>query len=724
MNAPSPPDVLLVIVDDLRFDRLGCTGLSRAETPVLDRLAADGVLFTNAHAVTGWTLPSCATIVTGRVPSDHGLIHHDHRFGAPKIPTLLGDGWATYGIGNNGNLVPDTVSSDALDALGLERRPEVWKHFGWQDGFERYDWFPKQDKDGPFAAIIAWLENRVADTGPRFAMFHTNLVHDYDDDAPWCLDVERFLGRPLPNPLHKFRDGPWLWKDPPEGLSLADVDEGLLAKYDGGIAEFDRRLGAVLSHVDLRRTVVCVVSDHGEGFDGEHLRVHHCGRLHEDLLHIPVILRLPPGTPGAPAPGTRNHRPASLIDIAPTLLALAGSPDASLPGENLLDLPAERGLPGEDFGYLYLPPNDVSERLRRYEYKTYEVSLRSTLSGTRKTIEGRIGRQEWTEEYDLATDPLERINRARGAHGPTRKPQRAEGGLRAAVRDRSANSDEAQLCALPGSYPRVARRISSTRKLPPLERHRSYSELTDAEPITFIVAVDNPVELRRHVLSSACYAHDAHQWLFVENGGNRAYSSISRLYRDAVREARNDLVFYVHQDVLFPPDFEDRLHRALADLESRDARWGVIGAAGRAPFDAGAPDTEPANIGHWSDPHKYHKPRVPLPAEVQVLDELWLGVRRSSGLEFDADLPGFHCYGADLCMTARAAGRKSYVLDTPVIHKLFRPDGSLIERSEQSHKIEGRQTKAFRADFLQSADHVRTKWTRYLPIQSTCHLYE
>ena len=146
---PRPPDLLLLLVDDLRPDRLGCYGNARAETPFIDRMAREGVRFERCFSTCGWTLPGCASIVTGRPPSGHGLIHHDRRFEVPKIPALLAAPgatsspsgaapWATFGVGNNGNLVPDTISREALDAAGFERRPDVWKHFGWQEGFETY----------------------------------------------------------------------------------------------------------------------------------------------------------------------------------------------------------------------------------------------------------------------------------------------------------------------------------------------------------------------------------------------------------------------------------------------------------------------------------------------------------------------------------------------------------------------------------------------------------
>jgi hypothetical protein len=109
---------------------------------------------------------------------------------------------------------------------------------------------------------------------------------------------------------------------------------------------------------------------------------------------------------------------------------------------------------------------------------------------------------------------------------------------------------------------------------------------------------------------------------------------------------------------------------------------------------------------------------------VQILDELLMIVRADSGVTFDPDLPGFHCYGADLCLSARDKGMKSYVVDAPVVHKLFRPDGSLIETGDKTHKIASRQTEEFRADFMRSADYVRRKWAKYLPFEGTSYRWE
>lgn len=724
-------NLLLVIVDDLRADRLGCTGLARAETPFIDSLAKRGALFTRCFSASSWTLPACASIVTGRVPSDHGLIHHDRRFAKPKIPALL-PGYATFGVGNNGNFVPDDIPQATLDALKFERRPEMWKRFGWQEGFERYEWFHKELHEGPMRAFVEFHNGRQTDPRPWFAMLHTNIVHDYDMGRPWAIDCERFLGRPLCEPMRKFRDGPWVWKDVPAGMTDGEVTEEAIAKYDACIAECDQRLRQALDGIDLTTTVVVVVSDHGEGFDGTRDRVHHCGRLHDDLLRVPLIVV------GAGISPAVIDTPCSTIDVASTLVRIAGFDASSLPGADLRALPEKRTLHAEDFGYLYLPPNDVAERLRRYDYKDHEIETTAEIAWPEKRIAVRIDRQSWNERYDLELDPEERINFAVGAQGPTRRPEKDEGAIKAKLREWGSSSEGAASFTEHSEWNSFVRGVGSRRELPRSEPKASmrfgFAEArrnAEADPLSvlnkgrfvpmsFIVAVDDPVELRRHVLSSRCFQTGGHQWLFVDNRGNRAFSSISKLYVDATRRAKHELRCYVHQDVVFPPDWEHRVWRTLEHTPGFDVDWGVMGIAGRAPRTS---SDSPPNIGHWSDPHKYHEPTVPLPAEVQILDELLMIVRADSGLSFDPDLPGFHCYGADLCLSARDKGMRNYVVDAPVVHKLFRPDGTLIETGDKTHKIASRQTDAFRADFMRSADYVRRKWAKYLPFEGTAYAW-
>jgi hypothetical protein len=235
------------------------------------------------------------------------------------------------------------------------------------------------------------------------------------------------------------------------------------------------------------------------------------------------------------------------------------------------------------------------------------------------------------------------------------------------------------------------------------------------EPITFVVAVNDEEELRHNLLSSPVARSREHEWLLVENRGNDRYEGIARLYHEATERARNDLVFFLHQDVLLPEGWERRLFGQLADLEEVEPAWGVIGAVGALPP---VPGAKKELRGHWCDPSGYYR-LGPLPCEVQALDEQWLGIRKSRGVRFDPSLPGFHCYGIDLSLQARERGLRSWALDAFVWHKHRDSSGHLITCREDSPKIRRRWSDEFMREFRPSADYVAKKWKKYLPFQTT-----
>ena len=186
------------------------------------------------------------------------------------------------------------------------------------------------------------------------------------------------------------------------------------------------------------------------------------------------------------------------------------------------------------------------------------------------------------------------------------------------------------------------------------------------EPISFVTVVNDYKELEHNLLSSPVANSAFHEWIIIDNTDNLLSMDICKLYCSALVRARNDLVFFFHQDVYLPSGWEADVFAALSELEAIDPIWGVLGAVGVLPCGA---EGEPMR-GHWADPHRpapqYHGP---LPSEVLSLDELWLGMRKRRGLSFDPELPGFHCYGIDLSLTASKHGCRSYAIDAFVWHK-------------------------------------------------------
>ena len=305
--APAPPpSIILVSIDTLRADRLGCYGAYGVDTPHLDALAKEGVLFERAMTPVPITLPSHATLFTGWFPHRHGVRDNGLYRLPPDPPTLAGllqsAGYDTAAV----------VAADVLD-----------RQYGLDRGFRVYD-----DAVGARglsiaerpAAAVTDAALRVASTlrGPFFLFVHYYDPHAaYRPPAPWA---ERFRDRP----------------------------------YDGEIAFVDAELGRLLRELKagVSDPVVAVTSDHGEGL-GEHGEATHGPFVYQSTLRVPLIVAAPGRWPAW-------HRVAELVstaDVLPTLLGLAGVPvPASLDGRSLLGLvsgqPAQpRALPIEsEFG--------------------------------------------------------------------------------------------------------------------------------------------------------------------------------------------------------------------------------------------------------------------------------------------------------------------------------------------------------------------------------------
>lgn len=280
--AASPP-IVLISIDTLRSDRLPAYGYAKGETPAIDRLARDGVLFERAFAHAAQTLPSHASLLTGALPPAHGVRDN---VGFPLAATgarTLAERLAAAGYATGG-----AVSSFVLRAeTGISR------------GFERYDAPDAPERPGgeTLARLEPWLDE-------------------------W-RDARSFLFLHLYEPHAPYR--------PPADLAARFPD-----RYDGEIAAADRVVGELLAALDQRglyqRALIVLVSDHGEGL-GDHGEEEHGFLLYREAIQVPLVVKLP----GGARAGERVHDTVGLVDVAPTLLEAAGvAPDPSLPGRSLL----------------------------------------------------------------------------------------------------------------------------------------------------------------------------------------------------------------------------------------------------------------------------------------------------------------------------------------------------------------------------------------------------
>jgi arylsulfatase A-like enzyme/cytochrome c-type biogenesis protein CcmH/NrfG len=349
-SAPARPNVLLVTLDTTRAEHLGAYGATGAATPAFDRIAHEGLLFTSAWTVTPLTTPAHASSMTGLYPQAHG-VRNNGRFRLPGEVKTLASVLAGAGYRTGAFVGAFTVSRPFGFAAGFERFDD---DFG-TDGHGRAR--SERRADEVDTRALAWLTEAVRGPAPFFAWLHYYDAHD-------------------PN-------------EPP----IAETFRGRL--YDGEIASADAALGRVLEFLGqagvLDATVVVVAGDHGEGL-GDHGEPTHGLLLYEPTIHVPLAIRAPWTVPA----GSRHREPMSLVDLAPTIAALAHVDFADVdgldvlggeaPGEASRDVYAESLFAAEDFGWAPL------FALRRGEAKWIAAPH--------------------PERYDLARDPHETENLA------------------------------------------------------------------------------------------------------------------------------------------------------------------------------------------------------------------------------------------------------------------------------------------------------------------------
>lgn len=305
------PNLVLVVMDTLRADRMSCYGYGRPTTPNLDRLAASGVLFERAYAASSWTWPSTASILTGLAADAHGVTRNESctlNLALTSLPEVLqARGYTTAAFSGNPLVAPERY---------------------FDQGFEHFDHsapdFRMSDELVP--AALRWLDGHA---GARFFLY-LHLVDPHTPHRPHPDELARLgaVARPPDFPAGGFeafsaerlreaeRTGSLPAVDGEDAAWVRDV-------YDASVATGDRWVGIVLQHLaDLGvagDTIVVFTSDHGEElFDRD--RIGHGHGVHGELVRAPLIL----AGPGIPR-GARVGTVVSNRHVAPTIAHFAGA---------------------------------------------------------------------------------------------------------------------------------------------------------------------------------------------------------------------------------------------------------------------------------------------------------------------------------------------------------------------------------------------------------------
>ena len=345
-----PPNVLLVSIDTVRRDHLSCYGYERETSPNIDSLADEGVLFQTVVAPSAWTLPVHTTLLTALPPTQHDVItpHRRLKPDVVTLPAVLRDaGYATAAF----------VSTTLLNVA-----------FGLWRGFDHYDDYThmhvgytdrcRVSTPALVDAVRDWLEAwRLRGSGRPFFVFlhlydvHSKRHHRQPGAALYCSPTP-FQDRYDPSYRGENKGQRLIGKrGSPERMSERDLIHNM-ALYDGEIRFVDDQLEdlfAILRSLGVMdRTIISVVSDHGEEFY-EHGRQGHHQSLYDETILVPWVMRFPEKIPA----GRVVEAQVRVMDIPPTILSLAGI--APTPGFGVLK--GDRRFAGADLVPLVSSPN-------------------------------------------------------------------------------------------------------------------------------------------------------------------------------------------------------------------------------------------------------------------------------------------------------------------------------------------------------------------------------
>jgi len=434
------PNVVWIVWDTVRADRLSLYGHQTRTTPFLDGFAKDALVFDNCQSIASTTVPAHASLLTNLTPSQHGA-DNTHCYLNDQLLTLAeifqGAGYRTFMYAENPYISPQTGFGQGFDQVVnpwqrkyrettarklFEKIPTRFRHPQWLQSLlspnitmwalsaigglgeeTLIEWLEDGDGGRPFFAFLNYMEAHQPIITPeniRLALMNRNQVEE--------------SYRKVINPPQQ-----WLYT-----FGHHELGPGQLAHhqatYDAALRELDGLLQSLVEELKERglldNTIVVISSDHGEHL-GEHHLLDHQYSLYRELLEVPLVLHYPQGVPAG-----RENRPVMNIDLFPTLIELAGieAPPATEQETQLgprlsrsLLQPAETRTRVAEYPTAADAPMEVVTHLKPgIDTAPFERGLRSILREPHKLIAASDGS---VSLFDLGRDPGEETNLAESA---------------------------------------------------------------------------------------------------------------------------------------------------------------------------------------------------------------------------------------------------------------------------------------------------------------------
>ncbi len=367
--APSPiperrPNIVLVVVDTLSRDHLPFYGYPKDTAPFLSELARQGVVFERAHSTSTWTAPATASLMTSLYPPQHGVTHG---LMATRRLQRQSETVRLNRLPDEAETLAETLLIGGYPTFAVTENVNISTTLGFQQGFLRFRNLRQESgADALNRRVFNWA-GQLRKTQPHFLYLHYLDPHEpYTQRPPWY--DPRLTG-----------------------------DERVVSAYDSEIAFVDQQLRLAWERLGWQRdTLLVITADHGESF-GRKGAAGHGHTLFGEVLDVPLLVVFPDRRHA----GRRVQERVSHIDLAPTLVELAGLPRRPAhEGRSLLPLLEGGAAP---------PSRPLFAHLHRRQPNGQELELHAVIDRDWKLVAGR-GRAPLL--FDLQADPGERFDLA------------------------------------------------------------------------------------------------------------------------------------------------------------------------------------------------------------------------------------------------------------------------------------------------------------------------